>query len=98
VAILSELQREPQSLMKHLQDERVQLLLQELMRLNNPEAFKQREAEELARSPARLAATLPCQACPPCLARAPARLAATLPATLSLKHAAPAPARARRRR
>ncbi len=49
MAILSELQTEPQALMKHLQDDRVQLLLQELMRLNNPDAFKQREEEELAR-------------------------------------------------
>ena len=49
MVILNELKTDPQSLVKHLQDDRVQLLLQELMRLNNPDVFKKREEEELAR-------------------------------------------------
>jgi len=47
--ILNELQTDPQALMKHLNDDRVQLLLQELMRMNNPDAFKKREEEEIKR-------------------------------------------------
>jgi len=49
MVILTELQTDPQALMKHLNDNRVQLLLQELMRMNNPEAFRKREEAELDR-------------------------------------------------
>lgn len=49
MVILTELQTDPQALMKHLNDDRVQLLLQELMRMNNPEMFKKREEEEINR-------------------------------------------------
>lgn len=49
VTILTELQTDPQALMKHLNDNRVQLLLQELMRLNNPDLFRKREEEEIKR-------------------------------------------------
>lgn len=49
VTILDDLKTNPQSLATHLADDRVQMLLQELMRLNNPEVFKKREEEELAR-------------------------------------------------
>ena len=49
VAVVKELQTDPQSLMKHLNDDRVQMLLQVLMQLNNPEAFRKREEEEIAR-------------------------------------------------
>jgi len=56
MVILKELQTDPQSLMKHLNDDRVQLLLQELMRLNDPDAFRKREEEELNRRKASSAA------------------------------------------
>ena len=49
MVILQELQTDPQALMKHLGDDRVQLLLQELMRMNNPESFRKREEEEMKR-------------------------------------------------
>lgn len=72
MVILNELKTDPQSLVKHLQDDRVQLLLQELMRLNNPEVFKKREEEELARS-CSLLRLLSCMSPCPSPAAAPAR-------------------------
>jgi hypothetical protein len=47
MVILQELQTDPQVLMKHLGDDRVQLLLQELMRMDNPESFRKWEEEEM---------------------------------------------------
>jgi hypothetical protein len=45
MVILQELQTDPQALMKHLGDDRVQLLLQGLMRMDYSESFRKREEE-----------------------------------------------------
>uniref|UniRef100_A0A7S4NTQ4 STI1 domain-containing protein n=1 Tax=Guillardia theta TaxID=55529 RepID=A0A7S4NTQ4_GUITH len=51
--IVQELQTDSNALMKHLNDQRVQLLLQELLRMQNPDVFRHAEEEEIKRRKAK---------------------------------------------
>eukprot|EP00960_Hanusia_phi_P077617 768717-Hanusia_phi.AAC.8 len=51
--IVQELQTDSNALMKHLNDQRVQLLLQELLRMQNPDMFRHAEEEEIKRRKAK---------------------------------------------